>query len=830
MRNGLIVTLVFGFIVSSTLFAVQPRSVDLDARQKWVAAKFEEQTATPKEQPFGIKVLDNHNSVERNSSHEGAMIRLGNKTFARGIYTHANSHLIVRLPGPGKTFSATFGVDNNHSTSGRRGSARFHVLVGDKEIFTSDIMRGGDEGIAISLVLDGATEFVLKVDDAGDGISCDQSEWADAMVTLADGTKLMLDEMLIDDPRYAVELTTEPPFSFVYDGKPSSSFLKTWKRTIVTQPISDAKTQRTVTYTDPVTGLEVRCVSVEYAEFPTVEWTLHFKNGGDKDTPIIENIRALDTVFPRKGSPDMKLHYAIGSPSAPEDYRPLEEIVRPGDERRVATSGGRGSDAHLPYLNMETGAREGVIVVVGWPGQWNSLFQNVRDAGLRVSAGQESTRFKLLPGEEVRTPLMVVQFWSGDHRDSQNVWRQWMFAHNIYSPDGKPESVMTTHACTSDFYWEMVHADAASQMFFIDGYVKEKIPIDYWWMDAGWYPCNDEWWQTGTWEPDPARFPKGLREVSDHAAQYGIKTLVWFEPERVHSGSWLAENHPEWLLPGDSNSLLNFGNPEAWDWAVNHFDRLIKEQRIGYYRQDFNMPPLDYWRRNDAEDRQGITEIRHVEGYLAYWDALRRRNPGLLIDTCASGGRRNDLETLRRAIPLHRSDYHRDPNANQAQTYGIAQWMPFFGIGGGGDSYILRSTVAPCNTFGVDMRIENQNLDFMREHLALRDRIKKFYLGDFYPLSAWSLDLSLWMAWQYDLPQEGQGMVQVFRRDQSEYETAVYQLHGLNPEATYRIEDADVGEIGVFMGQELTERGFRVTIPEKRTAKVFIYTIARPID
>lgn len=28
----------------------------------------------------------------------------------------------------------------------------------------------------------------------------------------------------------------------------------------------------------------------------------------------------------------------------------------------------------------------------------------------------------------------------------------------------------------------------------------------------------------------------------------------------------------------------------------------------------------------------------------------------MLIDSCASGGRRNDLETLRRAVPLLRSD------------------------------------------------------------------------------------------------------------------------------------------------------------------------------
>ncbi|MCL2622644.1 MAG: NPCBM/NEW2 domain-containing protein, partial [Planctomycetaceae bacterium] len=155
MQNKFIFIIIYGFIASTPLFAVQPRPVDLTTRQNWVAAKLEEQIAAPEEKTFGITVLDNHNSVQRNSSHEGAMIRLGEKTFARGIYTHANSHLVVRLPGPGARFSATFGVDNNHSTSGFRGSARFHVLIGDKEIFTSGIMRGGDAGIPISLDLDG---------------------------------------------------------------------------------------------------------------------------------------------------------------------------------------------------------------------------------------------------------------------------------------------------------------------------------------------------------------------------------------------------------------------------------------------------------------------------------------------------------------------------------------------------------------------------------------------------------------------------------------------------------------------------------------------------
>jgi hypothetical protein len=38
---------------------------------------------------------------------------------------------------------------------------------------------------------------------------------------------------------------------------------------------------------------------------------------------------------------------------------------------------------------------------------------------LRVVAGQELTHFTLYPGEEVRSPLMVLQFWRGDRLEAQ---------------------------------------------------------------------------------------------------------------------------------------------------------------------------------------------------------------------------------------------------------------------------------------------------------------------------------------------------------------------------------------------------------------------------
>ena len=180
----------------------------------------------------------------------------------------------------------------------------------------------------------------------------------------------------------------------------------------------------------------------------------------------------------------------------------------------------------------------------------------------------------------------------------------------------------------------MIDANEQNQIMFIDRYLEEGLKLDYWWMDAGWYVQQTAAGRrSARGKSIPSGFPKGLRPISDHAHAKGIKIIVWFEPERVAAGTWLADNHPEWILGGKNGGLLNLGNHDAWNWLIEHVDKLITEQGIDLYRQDFNMDPLDYWRGNDAPDRQGITEIKHVTGYLAYWDELRRRHPNMLIDS-----------------------------------------------------------------------------------------------------------------------------------------------------------------------------------------------------
>ena len=807
----------------STGRAVTPTEFEQAEAARWAAAKFKAEAGTAKP-GAGLYVLANNDPVQLNSR-GGRPMRIVNTEHTRGLYCHAVSKIVVRLPGPGDSFTAIAGVDSNENTSGGRGSVRFAVQVNGTEAFKTGVMREGMAGVPVSAKLAGALEFILLVDDGGDGISCDQSDWAEARVKLQDGREFWLADLPLQDGAGRPSYTAEPPFSFKYDGKAFADLQ--WKPVRAARKLDAQRTEHILTYSDEKTGLGVRCVTVEYHDFPTLEWTLYFTNSGTRETPILSEIQALDTSFHRGGAGEFTLHHFTGSPCLPNDFEPLETVLKAGASKRISAAGGRPSNSDLPYFNAAWPG-EGVIIAVGWPGQWTAQFTRDQANGLRVVAGQEKTSLRLQPGEEIRTPLMALQFWRGDWIHAQNVWRRWMLAHNLPRPGGRLPPVQL-NACSSHQFGEMIHANSASQKLFVDRYLEEKLPLDYWWMDAGWYWCDGDWPKTGTWEVDTNRFPGGLRPISDHAHAKGVKTILWFEPERVHSGTWLTEHHPEWILGGKNGGLLNLGDNAARHWLIEHVDQLLTGQGIDLYRQDFNMDPLGSWQAADKPDRQGATENHHVAGYLAYWDELRRRHPDMLIDSCASGGRRNDLETLRRAVPLLRSDYIMEPVGNQGHTYGLSFWVPFQGTGTGSGAlspYLLRSTLVTSFTACFDVRRKDLDYDLIRRVLGQWRRYAECYFGDYYPLTPYSLDPSLWIGWQFDLPEKGRGLVQVFRHDKSVYETARFKLQGLDPAARYIITNLDSNQTTTLPGRELIEKGLSVAIPEQPGDAVVTYSRA----
>ena len=188
--------------------------------------------------------------------------------------------------------------------------------------------------------------------------------------------------------------------------------------------------------------------------------------------------------------------------------------------------------------------------------------------------------------------------------------------------------------------------------------------------------------------------------------------------------------------------------------------------------------------------------------------------------------RRNDLETLRRAVPLLRSDYIMEPIGNQCHTYTLSSWFPFYGTGTSKtDPYLIRSTLCPHFTACWDQRDDKIDFPNIKRIMDQWTRFAPNYFGDYYPITSYSLANDQWIGWQFDRPDAGEGMVQVFRREASPYESARLPLQAVDPDARYRVMNMDQPDSPLeFTGRDLREKGVPVAILERPGSAFFIYT------
>ncbi|MDY3929608.1 MAG: alpha-galactosidase [Clostridia bacterium] len=603
-------------------------------------------------------------------------------------------------------------------------------------------------------------------------------------------------------------------------------------------------------------GLKITNIAKKYEKFGAYEWVNYFENTSDMPSGIISELWDCECTLPIEHEenrkwvahfPDVKSATKICAPSgstcaAKEFYSDKNRRINhiyPGEKREYSASGGRSSERNAPFFDIGKNGR-GYIFAIGWTGQWHCEISRGNDS-ITFKSKIEDTDFRIMPGERFRTSSVVIMPYD-ENDEAHNKWRR--LVKENFSLIGKPGRDDYAPLCAG--IWGGMSTDSVLER--INAVKENNLPFEYIWMDAGWYgidtkPTPDEFegdWpsHTGDWRVSALIHPNGLKDVSKAIHDAGMKFLLWFEPERVIRTTPTAVQHPEYFLYSDEeqsdNRLLNLGNQDAWEYCFKTISGLIEELKIDCYRQDFNFLPLSYWRKNDSSDRRGITEIKHINGMYKLWDSLLERFPNLIIDNCASGGRRIDVETLRRSVPLWRSDFqcpaNYDVEGSQCHNQTFNLWMPYSGTGSGRiyDEYRIRSAYAGGMTTNYsfserdDFCKKCEHIEFIKKYTEEYLKVRPYFSEDFYSLTEVSDKLDIWCAMQFNRPSDNDGIIQVFRRENSPYETAIFTLRGIDEKSTYLFTDADGGTFSVS-GQELVNNGLKINIHEKRKAKIYFY-------
>ena len=552
---------------------------------------------------------------------------------------------------------------------------------------------------------------------------------------------------------------------------------------------------------------------------PAVDWVVWFENRGSHDTPLLENIRALDVVA-RTGlaSKSATIDHIAGDNCDDRSFLPLATPLEAGKTVAMAPAGGRPSNGAFPFFNLCYGG-EGLMVGIGWTGQWAASLARASTGPTRLQAGMEKTHLVLHPGERIRGPRILLMPWKGDRQAAHNRFRRLLLYHYVPRLSGRPLSLPIAGQCFDRYWTSRPKWDSEAEQILTARAVQRAGCTTYW-LDAAWFeggfPNG-----VGNWFPKPQGFPRGMKPLADACHEMGLKYLMWFEPERVAAETQIAREHPQFVFGGRQGGLYKLNDPVARRFLTELLSQKITEFGMDVYRNDFNIDPLGFWRAADAPDRQGMTEIRYVEGHYAMWDELRARHPGLWIDNCASGGRRIDLESIMRSVPLWRSDTSCSPGHpewNQLQTQGLSQFVPLAtACVWTPGAYDVRSTA----TGGVICQFDYLGADFSAEKaraaLAEVKENRKYFYGDFYPLTPASIGPDVWMAYQFHRADLNAGTVLAFRHAECRYPALSVELSAIDPNRRYTVEfidDARQKTMRSMTGRELA-REMELRIPKR---------------
>jgi alpha-galactosidase len=336
---------------------------------------------------------------------------------------------------------------------------------------------------------------------------------------------------------------------------------------------------------------------------------------------------------------------------------PQRHPFRVGTHLREGRRGRTGSDASLLMAagTEGFGFRHGEVWAVhtAWSGN-HATFAELGLTGVRVLGGGEV----LLPGEIALAPdeTYTTPWLYGAHGVGLDAVCASFHGH-LRARDSHPRSPRPVVLNT----WEAVYFDHDLDTLVSLAELGARVGAERFVLDDGWFLARrDDRAGLGDWEVDPVVWPQGLGPLVEKVRGLGMQFGLWFEPEMVNEDSELARAHPEWILaPGErlplsgrSQQVLNLTIPKAIQHVLDQMSAVIGRHGIDYVKWDHNRDLLE------AGDRSTGKARVHAQTLAVYalMDELKRRHPGLEIESCSSGGGRIDLEVLGRTDRVWASD------------------------------------------------------------------------------------------------------------------------------------------------------------------------------
>lgn len=389
---------------------------------------------------------------------------------------------------------------------------------------------------------------------------------------------------------------------------------------------------------DPATGILARSATVR----------------NDGRAPVrIDQLAAAVTTLP--AATDYRLHYLTGRHAAEWtlNAQPVTPALTVIESRRGSTSNQNEPWFAIDKAGLTTEENGPVwFGALGWSGSWRiSIGEDVLGK-VRIAGGYNPYDFAwaLKPGETLETPVFYAGYSGDGMGGASRLLHRYELARIL--PDA-PQPKLRPVLYNS---WEATEfaVDEPGQMALAER--AARIGVERFVVDDGWFgQRNTDHAGLGDWVVNRRKFPNGLKPLIDKVHGLGMQFGLWVEPEMVNPDSDLYRAHPDWAMhfdgrprtEGRNQLVLNLARDDVRDHLLAVLDVLLKENDIQFLKWDYNRNWTEPgWPEAKPQDQQRIY-VKYVQNLYFILAELRRRHPGLEIETCSGGGARVDMGILR---------------------------------------------------------------------------------------------------------------------------------------------------------------------------------------
>ena len=556
---------------------------------------------------------------------------------------------------------------------------------------------------------------------------------------------------------------------------------------------------------DTVSGVEVTLRYTVFRSRPLVVRGARITNNG-KTPLILRSAMSASLDLPDAGWQIVTLN---------GDWARERQIdrraLRPG-RQSVGSNRGTSSTQHNPFLALvrdhtteDQGDAIGFSLVYSGNFLAEAEVEPFGSARVRIGINPETFSWLLDPGAAFETPETVIVYSTSGLDEMSQAY------HDLYRTRlargqwrDKVRPILMNN-------WEGTFFDFDEDRLLKMAESAHEMGVELFVLDDGWFGRrDDDTTSLGDWTVDKRKLPGGLESLAGKIEAMGMRFGLWIEPEMISRASDLYQAHPDWAIgiptrprtESRNQFVLDMSRSEVVDYLFDVLSKVLGSAPISYVKWDMNRmitepysPTLPAW-------RQGEFMHRHILGVYQLYERLTKAFPGILFESCASGGARFDPGILAYAPQGWTSD-NTDAVDRLRIQYGTSMVYPTSSMGahlsavpnhqtGRVTPFDTRALVAFFGDFGYELdptQLTDGERGLIKEQVAFYKRWRELIqFGRFHrlrsPFDGERNDVA-WMAVAPGKRSAIVGYYQILSRVNAGPRRL--RVRGLDPSATYRV-------------------------------------------